>query len=131
MISDLDAAKAKSEHIIVFFHVPPYSIGSHGPNEDEQKVLCPIFSKYGVVAVLNGHDHIYYHTKRAGVVYIVSGGGGAPLYPCDPSEGAIDGDKWESVNHYIVFDVSTTNIHARVVRLDGSVLEEFDIPVSG
>lgn len=75
LIKDLDAAEGKFKHIFVFFHVSPYSIGSHGMAPDVQDVLCPLFVKYGVRAVFTGHDHLYYHTTRTTVPYIVTGGG--------------------------------------------------------
>jgi acid phosphatase len=42
----------------------------------------PIFERYRVALVLNGHDHNYQrYTSRRDVTYIVTGGGGAALYP--------------------------------------------------
>ena len=125
--NDLKAARAKSKHIFVYFHVPPYSIGSHGSDLDVQEELEPIFVKYGVRAVLNGHDHIYYRTKRSGIPYIVSGGGGAPLYYPDPQKGAIEGDKWERVNHYCVIEVKGDSVVSTAFRPDGTVIEKYVI----
>jgi 3',5'-cyclic AMP phosphodiesterase CpdA len=124
---DLAQARGKARHVFVYFHVPPYSIGSHGSDETEQRTLCPLFSRYGVRAVFNGHDHIYYRTKRDGVPYIVSGGGGAPLYPTDPSKGAIEGDKWQSVNHFLICDVVGDKVNVRAIRVDGTELDRFTL----
>ena len=130
LISDLEAAKRnKVKGIFVLFHVPPYSIGAHGSDLKVRKVLCPVFQKYGVRAVFNGHDHCYYRTRRDGVTYIVSGGGGAPLYTTDPRKGAISGDKWESVNHILVCDLDDTQLRGTALRSDGSVLDTFTIPL--
>jgi Icc-related predicted phosphoesterase len=122
---DLAAAHGKAQHIFVFFHIAPYSIGSHGPDESVQRILCPLFIKYGVRAVLNGHDHLYYHTIRNGVTYIVSGGGGAPLYPCDEGKGAIPGDKCESVHHIVVCDVDGGELRFKALRENGTEIERF------
>jgi predicted phosphodiesterase len=127
LVDDLKANQGKFKHTFVFFHVPPYSIGRHGSNLDVRKELCPVFEKYHVRAVLNGHDHNYYRTKRNGIAYIVSGGGGAPLYETDPKKGAIEGDKYESVNHFLIFDVDGDAVHGKAIRADGSVIEEFDL----
>ena len=124
---DLAAAQKKVTHIFVYFHEPPYSIGSHGSNLDIRQTLCPLFVKYGVRAVFCGHDHIYYRTKRDGITYVVSGGGGAPLYACDPNKGAIEGDKWESVHHILVCDVDGDTITATALREDGTTLDHFTI----
>lgn len=128
LIGDLDSSKGQFKRTFVYFHVPPYSIGRHGSDLKVRETLCPVFEKYGVDAVLNGHDHNYYRTLRNGVTYVVSGGGGAPLYETDPSKGAIEGDKWEMVNHFVLFDVNGSAVHAKVVRADGTVVEEFDLP---
>jgi predicted phosphodiesterase len=124
---DLAAAKDKAWHIFVFFHYPPYSIGAHGSDERIRQELCPLFRKNGVRAVFNGHDHIYYHTQRDGIHYIVSGGGGAPLYPCDPNKGAIEGDKWQSVNHIVVCDVEGDRVTIQALDSDEKPIDRFAI----
>ncbi len=128
LANDLAASKAKAKHTFVFFHVPPYSVGSHGSDEDVRDVLCPLFIKYGVRAVFNGHDHLYYHTVRSGIHYIVAGGGGAPLYPVNASKGLIAGDKAESVNNILVVNVKGNQIECEALRSDGSEIEHFMIP---
>ena len=112
-------------HIFVFFHVPPYSIGAHGSDLEVRRQLCPLFTRYGVDVVFNGHDHNYYRTKRDGVTYIVTGGGGAPLYPVTPSKGAIQGDKYESVNNGVVCDVKGASVTLTALRADGTTLDHF------
>jgi Icc-related predicted phosphoesterase len=127
LVEDLEAsAKRKPAHTFVFFHVPPYSIGSHGSDLDVRKTLCPVFQKYGVRAVLNGHDHNYYHTTRDGITYIVTGGG-APLYPVDPGKGAIPGDKYESVHNIVVCEVKGNLVAFTALREDGSMLDRFSL----
>lgn len=128
LIKDLDATlTTKPNHIFVFFHVAPFSIGSHGSDLDVRKVLHPVFVKYGVRAVFNGHDHLYYRTRRDGVTYIVSGGGGAPLYSADPGKGAISGDKYESVNHCVVCEVNGRLAAFTALRADGTQLDRFTL----
>ena len=125
--NDLKEARKKAEHIFVFFHVPPYSIGSHGSDFAVREQLEPLFVRYGVRAVFNGHDHIYYRTIRNGIPFIVSGGGGAPLYYPDPKKGAIEGDKWERVNHYCIIEVKGESVVSTAYRPDGTVIEKFTI----
>lgn len=54
----------KQPWTIVTFHHPPYSKGSHDSDTEEQmrllrENLTPIFERYGVDLVLNGHSHDY------------------------------------------------------------------------
>ena len=128
LVKDLESTRqTRPSHIFVFFHVAPYSIGSHGSDLDVRKNLAPVFAKYGVRAVFNGHDHNYYHTLRDGVTYIVTGGGGAPLYPVDPGKGAIPGDKYESVNNCLVCEVTGDLAAFTALRADGTTLDRFSL----
>jgi hypothetical protein len=46
-----------------------------------------LFEQYGVDLVINGHAHDYERTIPInGVTYVVTGGGGAPLYPVGKSD---------------------------------------------
>jgi hypothetical protein len=82
-------------HVIVFCHQAPFSSGPHGGDriEPQTKVLreryLPLFHVHHVAAVFSGHEHLFEHwvehyADRSGVHrmdLVVSGGGGAPLYP--------------------------------------------------
>jgi len=49
---------------IVMFHASPYNSKKDRPNPDIQKQWVPLFDKYKVDLVLNGHDHSYLRTKK-------------------------------------------------------------------
>jgi len=68
---------------IVMFHHPPYHPKKNRDSQEIQKFWVPLFDKYGVDLVLNGHDHSYLRTKKMknhhpvsmdedGVIYVVS-----------------------------------------------------------
>jgi predicted MPP superfamily phosphohydrolase len=63
---------------IVVFHHPLYSSGDrHGSDTELRDVLEPLFVKYNVSVVLNGHDHFYERVKpQKGIQYFVVGSGG-------------------------------------------------------
>ena len=63
---------------IVYFHHPPYSSGErHGSEASLRRTLEPLFIKYNVSVVMNGHDHFYERIKpQDGVAYFVCGSGG-------------------------------------------------------
>ena len=63
---------------IAVFHHPLYSSGGrHGSDLLLREVLEPLFVKYNVSVVLNGHDHFYERVKpQKGIVYFVVGSGG-------------------------------------------------------
>jgi len=63
---------------IAVFHHPIYSSARrHGSDLQLREVLEPLFIKYNVSVVLNGHDHVYERIKpQNGIVYFVVGSGG-------------------------------------------------------
>ncbi|MFN4294735.1 MAG: metallophosphoesterase family protein [Thermoflexales bacterium] len=62
---------------IVVVHHPPYSSSAvHGSTPDTQ---WP-YAAWGADVVIAGHAHTYERIARDGIVYLVNGIGGAPLY---------------------------------------------------
>jgi acid phosphatase type 7 len=87
---------------LVLLHWGPYDSGAHGSNLAARLALAPLFEDYGVAIVLSGHDHDYEHGLVNGVHYVVTGGGGAPLYPVGHSSWTLESD---SAYHHCTFDV--------------------------
>jgi 3',5'-cyclic AMP phosphodiesterase CpdA len=69
---------SSNEWKIAFFHHPLYSSGDrHGSDIRLREALEPLFIKYNVSVVLNGHDHFYERVKpQKGIAYFVVGSGG-------------------------------------------------------
>jgi hypothetical protein len=78
---DLAAARKRGVRaIIAVTHDGPYARGYHGGNAIGRARYVPILARHKVELLISGHDHIYQRGDQAGVRYVVSGGGGAPLY---------------------------------------------------
>jgi hypothetical protein len=78
----LPASTAKWK--VVVFHHPAWTCGGYRSNTAIVQTWVPLFERYGVQLVLNGHDHNYQRFgPRRGVRYIVHGGGGQHLYPIE------------------------------------------------
>gem|GEM_PF-4883923 len=89
--------------IVVFFHIPAYSFSYHSSDPKVQAYLVPLFEKYGVTLVINGHDHNYQRIGPInGVTYVVTGGGGGPLY--DVRDNPLH-QYYKVVFHYVLFEV--------------------------
>ncbi|NUP09298.1 MAG: metallophosphoesterase family protein [Polyangiaceae bacterium] len=82
-----DLAKNEKKWTVAFLHKPAFSSGFHGSDGGVREDFVPLFEKYGVDIVLQGHDHHYERTKpQNGITYFVTGGGGAGTYPVEPSD---------------------------------------------
>jgi len=75
---DDELKKSNDKWKIVFFHHPLYSSGkTHGSQVKLRDVLEPLFVRYNVSLVLNGHDHTYERIKPMnGIQYFVEGSSG-------------------------------------------------------
>jgi hypothetical protein len=126
LVSDL--AGTSKPWKFVFFHIPPYSSGGHGSDLNVRQVLCPLFEQYGVTIVFNGHDHGYERSVANGVTYIVTGGGGAPLYPkANDNPASV---YFASVHHFVRITISGDTLYGLAVEPDGTEFDHFTI-VSG
>lgn len=129
--ADLAASKANPNCVwrFVNLHQPPFTSQPKHKLEKEIRKLCDLFQKYGVNVVFGGHSHWYERsfplrydatrqdgdgnigldlnfdgqTRRVpkGVIYIVSGAGGAQL---NYGRVAQDPSKWEPFTRTIVAD---------------------------
>ena len=131
----------------IYCHKPIYSTSSHGAdgitsegsNVTNFRNLC---DEYEVTMVFSGHDHMYERTYLIyngqvasqsteidlsvvkGAFYVVTGGGGAPLY----NTGS---DWWVGVNektyHYCVIDASAERLEYVAKDDDGNIIDEVTI----
>ena len=107
---------------IVVFHHPVFSPGLHG-SFPAFADLPEIFEEYGVDLVLNGHDHIYARVeKTGGIRYVVTGGGGARLYPCLPSPAT---EVCELEYHFLYVTADDNKITVTAVPAAGKPFDRF------
>jgi hypothetical protein len=86
------------------------------PSDRDQ--LHQFFVKARMNAVFAGDDHRYDRREKDGVLYIISGGGGAPLHPFKESGGYY---------HYVWVSIQTDRMEGEVVDLEGQVRDRFVI----
>ncbi|TAN45999.1 MAG: hypothetical protein EPN22_00595 [Nitrospirae bacterium] len=89
---DLEANKTAA-NIFIFLHRPLFSAvdpllmsGKSFKDKANRDNLHSLFKKYKVKTVFAGHEHLFNDTSKEGVRYLITGGGGAPLYEA-PSKG--------------------------------------------
>lgn len=144
---DLASAESRgADFRIAVFHHPPYAAGGHDSRLSLRKSWELLLVEHQVDLVFNGHNHYYQRTwpvahgeVPAGVrkqdgndvfptgkapVYVVTGGGGAPLY--EPKE-----DTFVAVSamrhHHVLVQYSPGSLHCRAVDTKGEILDEFTL----
>ena len=133
-----DLAATQQPWKIAYFHRPPYSSSSaHGSNLTVRAAFGPLFERYGVDLVLNGHDHDYERTipiKESAIAtdkavpYVVTGGGGAELYPNGTSA-------WTaysaSVYEYVRVATEPCTLKLEAIGLDGGIFDSMSLSKCG
>ena len=128
----------------VFHHHPPYSSdnddygdtskGPGGQGDKNARALVPLYDKYNVDIVWNGHVHIYERSRpiragkidRAGVRYITSGGGGARLENVDPLATWFK-DQVRVDYHFCLVNIEGDRLEFKVFDKDGHLFDTLDI----
>jgi hypothetical protein len=107
---------------IAVVHHSPWSSGPHGGNAKLQDAGVPqLLGAHGVDLLLAGHDHIYERGDGGPFKYVISGGGGAPLYALELPQTTTR--KAESTFHFVDMTATGDVMHLVAHRLDGSILE--------
>ncbi len=123
---DLASVPDSVRFIVAVFHHPPYSTSRH--TEDEKglrQTWVPLFEKYDVDAVFNGHDHCYERSYCGGIYYIVAGGGGAPLY--DQARQHPCSQLFLKQYHFCKVSVVNDRMIVKVYGLDKNLIDQFEI----
>ena len=131
---------ARNRFTLVALHHAPHSSGPHGhqhwdgtpgewPIDQGRRFLVPLFEMYDVDIVLCGHDHLYERSEKDGVVYIVTGGGGAPPYKVDSVSNPYQ-QAAVSIHHYTALDISPAGIELTAIDKDGNVIDATVVPTT-
>jgi hypothetical protein len=109
----------------VVFHQPAWSCSSHDSTREVDRLWVPVLEGHRVALVLNGHDHNYQRfVSAAGVTYVVTGGGGRPLYPVDGcARGAPERVAKVVRHHFTGVEVGDGSLAVTAVADDDTVLD--------
>ena len=77
------AARGKPDKTVILMHRPiwPTLQPTHRYHSLPQPELHELFRQSGVTAVISGHEHHFHQQTRDGILYLITGGGGADLLP--------------------------------------------------
>lgn len=106
-------------------HHGPASSGKHGPHRHAADMI-EAFERLGITLSLGGHDHTYERIERGPVTYLVSGGGGAPLYlrrHLEPGSAA-----FASTYNWSLLTVREQTVRIESYSLEGVLLDRAERP---
>lgn len=109
---------------ICYFHHPLYSDGKyHGPDLDLRSALVPLFEKYGVNVVYNGHEHVYERLKpQNDIYYFVLGNSGELRYhnlrPSDQMEVGFDTDR-----DFMLVEIDHDQLYFQTISRTGATID--------
>ena len=111
---------------VVLLHRPPFTTSpTHSPDAAIQQDLVPIFGAAGVDLVLTGHVHAYERFNPIdGVNYVVTGGGGARLYPVRPNASTAYA---ASVHHVLMLTISPDRLTVKAIGPDGAIFDRIEL----
>jgi MYXO-CTERM domain-containing protein len=124
---DAEMKRAESEKGLAWrVLVTHHGLWSSGPHGASPRLavagVADLLASRKVDLVFSGHDHIYERGDASGVRYVVSGGGGAPLYRQEkplPST-----RKFEATYHFVEVKVGSDHVQLVAKRADGSTIEK-------
>ena len=122
--AELDRAMTEPglAHRIAVLHWGPYSAGPHGGNPAlASGEVTAMMRDRKVSLVLAGHDHVYERGVGGGLKYIVTGGGGAPLYK--KKYDLKETRSFEAAHHFVEIAIDGDKVQAVAQRATGGVLE--------
>ncbi len=123
-----------SRWTVVIFHHPVFSSARGRDNRELRESWKPLFDRYGVDLVLQGHDHNYGRGRNlperpdevggCGTMYIVSVSG--------PKMYDLTSERWmdragENVQLYQVVDVTADTLNYRSMTVTGDLYDAFDL----
>ena len=116
-----DLENNKNKPISIAMHVPLFTSGKYEPYD--APYLLELFDKYNVLFVFCAHVHSYERSLYKGTYYIVTAGGGAPLY----SETRENKYKVCRVNnhHYCVMTKENNEYKIKLIDINNNQIDEF------
>ena len=120
------AATDSIEFKVAIIHHPPYSSSEHTEDEKGLRLtLVPLFERYKVAVVFSGHDHDYERSYCGGIYYIVTAGGGAPLY--DRARNLPCSQEFAKKYHFCRLARVGDRMIVTVVGVDSQVIDKFEV----
>ena len=113
-----------SDWKIPYFHHPLYTSSTRGPVMELRKILEPLFVKYGVDVVLNGHEHTYERIRpQQGIHYFVAGGS-AKLNRGDLQKSPLTEVAFDTDRTFVLMEISGDDLFFQTITRTGTTIDK-------
>ena len=126
---------------IVLQHQPLYAMAKGRDYKEMREALAPLYEKYGVDLVLQGHDHHYSRTHKLaedrivepsqpGVIYAISVSG-PKMYELNDTHRALQAQIVTKTQCFQIVSVTPTKLAYTAYSVDGAVVDSFELNKPG
>lgn len=122
---------------IMLHHEPMYGVGKNPDNPELRKAFLPLYDKYHVDLVLQGHDHVYTRTPKLvggkivdpsvlGTVYVTSVSG-PRMYPFNKKYESLMAKIQQNTQMYQVIEVDGDRLRFDAYAVTGEAIDGFEL----
>ena len=111
---------------IVLQHHPVHALKASREYPEMVAMLAPLYEKYKVALVLEGHDHSYGRMRKNGVTYVVSVAGSKMYAPRTTYTGPATKTA-SNLQMYQVVDVDSAKMTMKAYALDGRLVDSVEV----
>lgn len=122
---NLKSVDKKTKFVIVIFHHPIFSSTRSHADVKGLKHITSLLERYSVNIVFSGHAHNYERFYYNKIYYIVTGGGGAPLY--GGTHKVEYSELFAAVYHFCKLSISSNQLTVTAIDIDSNVVDEFTV----
>ena len=122
---------------IMLHHEPMYGVGKNPDNPELREAFLPLYDKYHVDLVLQGHDHVYTRTPKLeggkvvdpgapGTVYVTSVSG-PRMYPFNKKYETLMAKIQQNTQMYQVVEVDGERLRFEAYAVTGEPIDGFEL----
>jgi len=113
-----------SDWKVCFFHHPLYSSGGrHGSSTELRLLLEPLFVKYGVQVVFQGHEHFYERLRpQKGISYFTVGGS-AKLRAGNIRQTELKAAGFDTDNSFMLVEIAGDELYFQTLSRTGATVD--------
>jgi len=113
-----------SDWKVPYFHHPLYTTARRGPEVELRGILEPLFVKYGVDVVFQGHEHIYERIKpQKGITYFTAGGS-AKLRAGDTRPNGMTDVGFATDRSFMLVEVFQDQLYFQTISRTGTLVDK-------